>query len=178
MAEEVVRVRTIVVGERPRVLTEFLARRHALGQDVFDEVWDGEYHVAPGPSAEHGRVDYELSALLRPRARAAGLVGTGPFNLGHSDDYRVPDGGLHRGHPRGVFLSTAAVVVEVVSPGDETYMKFGFYSAHQVDELLVADPQNRTARIWQLIDGKYAETGRSDLLDVTAAELTLEIDWP
>jgi hypothetical protein len=49
-------MRTVVLGERPRVLDEFIARRRALGQDVFDEVWDGEYHVVPGPSAEHGRV--------------------------------------------------------------------------------------------------------------------------
>ncbi|WP_165486247.1 Uma2 family endonuclease [Frankia sp. Cppng1_Ct_nod] len=171
-------MRTVVLGERPRVLEEFIARRQTLGQDTFDEVWNGEYHMAPGPSAEHGRVDYELSALLRPRARAAGLVGTGPFNLGRRDDYRVPDGGLHRGSPSGVFLPTAAVVIEIVSPDDETFAKIDFYAAHGVDELVVADPARRTVQIWQLVNGKYDETGRSDLLHVTAAELTRDIDWP
>jgi Uma2 family endonuclease len=171
-------VRTVVLGERPRVLDEFIARRKALGQDVFDEVWDGEYHVAPGPSAEHGRVDDELSALLRPRARAAGLVRTGPFNLGTREDYRVPDGGLHRGSPRGVYLPTAAVVIEVVSPDDETYLKIDFYASHGVEELVVADPQLRTVRIWQLIDGALVETGQSDLLGVSAAELTRAVVWP
>jgi Uma2 family endonuclease len=160
------------------VLDELIARRQALGQDVFDEVWDGEYHMAPGPSAEHGRVDYELTVLLRPRARAAGLVGTGPFNLGTRDDYRVPDGGLHRGKPKGIFLSTAAVVVEVVSPDDETYLKFDFYASHGVEELVVADPQLRTVRVWQLIDGVLTETGKSDLLGVSATDLTRDIDWP
>ncbi len=171
-------MRTIVLGERPQILDEFIARRESLGQDTFDEIWNGEYHIAPGPSAEHGRVDDEISALLRIRARAAGLVGTGPFNLGRRNDYRVPDGGLHRGNPTGVYLSTAAVVIEVVSPDDETYAKIDFYAAHGVDELIVADPNRRTVRIWQLVDGKYDETGRSDLLDVTATELIDGIDWP
>jgi hypothetical protein len=53
-----------------------------------------------------------------------------------------------------------------------------FYAAHGVEELVVADPQLRIVRIWQLVDGKLAETGRSGLLQVTAAELTREIDWP
>jgi Uma2 family endonuclease len=171
-------MRTVVLGERPPVIEDFIARRHALGQDVFDEVWDGEYHMAPAPSAEHGRVDDELSALLRPRARAAGLVRTGPFNLGARDDYRVPDGGLHRGHPRGVFLPTAAVVVEIVSPDDETYLKIDFYASHGVEELVVADPQLRTVRIWQLVDGALVETGQSGLLGTSAAELARAIDWP
>jgi Uma2 family endonuclease len=171
-------VRTVVLGERPRVLDEFIARRRALGQDAFDEVWDGEYHMVPGPSAEHGRVDDELSALLRTRAQAAGLVRTGPFNLGTRDDYRVPDGGFHRGNPRGVYLPTAAVVLEVVSPDDETYLKIDFYASHGVEELIVADPRLRTVRIWQLIDGALVETGQSDLLGMSATELTRAIVWP
>jgi Uma2 family endonuclease len=171
-------MRTVVLGERPRVLDEFIARRQALGQDVFDEVWDGEYHVVPGPSAEHGRVDYELSVLLRSRAQAAGLVGTGPFNLGAREDYRVPDGGFHRGSPRGVYLPTAAIVVEVVSPDDETYLKIDFYASHGVEELIVADPELRAVRIWQLIEGALIETGQSELLGVSAAELMRDIAWP
>jgi Uma2 family endonuclease len=167
-----------VLGEPPRAIEEFIARRQALGQDVFDEVWDGEYHVVPGPSAEHGRVDYELSALLMPRARAAGLVGTGPFNLGTRDNYRVPDGGLHRGSPKGPYLATAAVVIEVVSPDDETYLKIDFYASREVEELIVADPQLRAVRIWQLIDGALVETGQSDLLGANATELTRAVVWP
>ena len=171
-------MRTVVLGERPEALEEFIARRQALGQDVFDEIWDGEYHVVPGPSAEHGRVEDELSALLRPMARAAGLVRTGPFNLGTRDDYRVPDAGFHRGSPTGVYLPTAAVVVEVVSPNDETYLKIDFYASHGVEEFVVADPQLRSVRSWQLVDGALVETGRSDLLGADATELTRDIAWP
>lgn len=171
-------MRTVVLGERPAVLEEFIARRRALGQDAFDEVWDGEYHVVPGPSAEHGRVDDELSALLRPMARAAGLVRTGPFNLGTREDYRVPDGGFHRGSPKGIYLPTAAVVIEVASPDDETYLKIDFYASCGVEELVVADPRVRAVRIWQFIDGTLVETGQSDLLGVNTTDLTHAIVWP
>lgn len=175
---EVGSVRTVVLGERPHELDEWLERRRARGQDVFDELWNGEYHAVPGPSAEHARVLYELTALLRPMAQQASLVGAGPFNLGDPDDYRVPDGGLHRGHPTGVYLPTAALVIEVLSPGDETYDKFGFYAQRGVDELLVADPQRRAVHIWLLRGDGYTEAGRSRLLGVTADELAHDIDWP
>ena len=171
-------MRTVVVGVRPPELVELIERRRALGLDTFDEMWNGEYHMAPGPSARHGRVDHDLVVALASRARRAGLVGTGPFNLGEADDYRVPDAGLHCGRPSAVYLATAAIVVEVVSPGDETFDKFDFYARHEVAEVIVADPQRRVVRIWRLSDGRYAETGRSDLLDVRAEDLGTEIDWP
>jgi hypothetical protein len=35
----------------------------------------------------------------------------------------VPDGGYHRGVPSVLYVPTAAIVVEVLSPGDETWLK-------------------------------------------------------
>lgn len=177
-------VATVVLGERPAELETWLARRRQLGQDRYDEVWEGDYHVAPGPSAEHAIVDSQLVRLLWPRAEQAGLVISTAFNLGQPDDYRVPDGGVHRAPPSGVFVATAAMVVEVVSPGDETLAKLGFYAGRAVEEVLVADPHLHSVRIWQLRaepPGQaphYEETGRSDLLSVTAARLAVELSWP
>lgn len=171
-------MRTVVLGHRPPELDQLIEKRRRCGQDRFDEVWSGDYHMAPGPSARHGRVDRELAVLLEPYARRAGLVGTGPFNLGHPQDYRVPDGGFHRGRPTGKFLPTAAVVVEVLSPEDETFDKFAFYAACGVEEILVADPQAKGVRVWRLCDGAYVETARSSLLDLGTAEATVGVDWP
>ena len=42
------------------------------------------------------------------------------FNLGEANNYRVPDGGLHRERAGRVYYTSAALVVEIVSPGDET----------------------------------------------------------
>ncbi len=52
----------------------------------------------------------------------------------------MPDAGFHRRGPDSVFLLTAAVVVEVVLPGDKTYDKLNFYADHSVDEVIVANP--------------------------------------
>jgi hypothetical protein len=171
-------VKTVVLGEQPPEIAAFLARRRALGQDRFDEVWEGDYHVVPGPHPWHGYVDRTLSEVLRPSASAAGLVGTSQFNLGEQDDYRVPDGGYHRGVPSEMFVPTAAIVVEIQSPGDETWEKFDFYARHHVDEIGVADPGAATIRWFRLAADAYQEVGRSDLLDVGVAQLTALIDWP
>ena len=178
---------TVVFGPRPPELETWLGRRRELGQDRCDEVWEGDYHVVPGPSAEHAFVDSQLARLLWPRAEQAGLSVTTAFNLGEPDDYRVPDGGVHRNRPSGIFVATAAMVVEVVSPGcpgDETLAKLTFYAGRGVDEVLIADPALRTVRGWQLQPGllgqksRYEETGHSDLLEVTGAELAAELRWP
>lgn len=171
-------MRTVVLGPRPPELEAVLERRRALGQDLYDEVWAGEYHVAPAPSHRHAVLDDEVAAVLRPLARRAGLVGSGPFNLGRPGDFRVPDRGLHRSRSDEVWLSTAAVVVEILSPDDETFEKFAFYAEHRVDEVLVVDPVARTVRCWGLAGESYVESEASDLLGVSVGDLAGGIDWP
>jgi len=171
-------VKTVVIGEPPVEIAAFLARRRALDQDRSDEVWEGDYHVVPAPHPWHGHVDSELAALLRPVAAAAGLYVTTQFNLGTPHDYRVPDGGYHRRVPSEVFVPTAAVVVEIASPGDETWLKPDFYARHRVEEICVADPQARRIRWFVLHGAAYAETEAGGLLSIVSADLEAGIDWP
>jgi Uma2 family endonuclease len=103
-------------------------------------------------------------------------VGAGPVNIGRFDDYRVPDRAYLRDLDMGTYLPTAAIVVEIVSPGDESYQKFGFYFAHGVEEVLIVDPQRRTVE-WYARDA-FARSGRSALLDVDEPTLHGEIHWP
>jgi len=173
-----VKVKTVVLGQPPVELEAFLDRRRALGQDVFDEVWEGVYHVAPASHLWHGYVDNVLAELLGPYARAAGLVGTGPFNLGDADDYRVPDRGYHRSLPSAVWVPTAAIVVEVISPDDETWAKFDFYATHDVAEICTADAVAGQLRWFVRAGPEYAEAGMSGLLDVTVSDLARQIQWP
>lgn len=172
-------MRTVVVGPVPDELAALIERRRAAGADLYDEVWEGEYHMVPAPGGPHAVLDNELAVLLHPFAQAAGLVGSGPFNLGRPDDYRVPDRGLHRSPPSGTWVATAALAVEIVSPGDETWDKLPFYAAHGVDEVLVADPQERRLTWLALSEtGSYEQVAASALLGLDVAEVAGQIDWP
>lgn len=170
-------MRTIVLGVNPDV-DAVIARRRRLGQDLFDEVWEGEYHMAPAGSGAHALLQIRLPLLLHPFATTAGLIASGPFNLGQPDDFRVPDVGYHRTKPVGVWHTTAAVVVEIVSPDDETYAKFDFYLAHGVEEIIVADPAERLVRCFRRAGTSFADAERSLLLGIDATSMTAEIDWP
>ena len=171
-------MRTVVLGEPPPPLQSWLERRRALGQDRFDEVWEGEYHVAPEAHARHGDVAHQLAVLLRPRAQAAGLWGSGPLNLGSPDDYRVPDQAYLRERATEVWNPTAAIVVEIVSPGDESHAKLGFYHRIGAEEVLIVDPLRRSVEWHRREEAGFERTGASQLLSVTDGELADEIDWP
>jgi hypothetical protein len=171
-------MRTVVLGPRPPELDALIARRHSLGLDTHDEVWKGEYHVAPAAHSSHGWLDQQLAELLGPLARAAGLGGTGAFNLGEPDDFRVPDRGLHRTRPNAVWIPTAAVVVEIESPDDETWDKLDFYASRGVDELLIVSVETRSVTWLALEKSQYEQVSESRLLGPESATLADRIDWP
>jgi Uma2 family endonuclease len=171
---------TLVVGSPPPELEILLARRRRAGADRLDEVWEGVYHVVPSPSGEHADIAQQLAEPLGPLARAAGFVPTmHEFNVGESKhDFRVPDGGLHRGRPHGTWHATAALVVEIASPGDESWAKLPFYASHRVDEVLIVDPTERSVALLALADGEYRRVERSRLIELGAGELADRLDWP
>ncbi|MGH3471758.1 MAG: Uma2 family endonuclease [Nocardioidaceae bacterium] len=171
-------MRTVVLGPRPAELDALIARRKALGLDTFDEVWEGEYHMAPAANSWHAWLDQQLAEVLGPVARRAGLITVGPFNLGSPDDFRVPDRGLLRVSPGATWLPTAAMVVEIESPDDETWDKLGFYASHGVDEVLVASPAGRSLTWLVRQGGAYVGTDHSALLGPESAGLGARIDWP
>lgn len=176
--EGLVIMSTLFVENTPEV-AEWLARRHELGLDKKDEVWEGVYHVAPYEHARNGMVKQQLSRLLYDTARDAGLIPADSFNLGLQHDFRVPDLGYVRAPatPRQ-YMPTAALVIEVLSPGDETFAKFDFYVTRGVEEVWVVDPLARSVRIWQARDGVLTETGLSGLLTLTARSVALSLEWP
>ena len=46
-------VPTLVRDPQPKEFEALLERRRQLGQDRYDEVWDGVYVMNPAPSYEH-----------------------------------------------------------------------------------------------------------------------------
>ncbi len=169
---------TVVFSDVPPLIEHWLERRRALGQDRFDEIWEGEYHVVPGPDGAHGRVDYQLPQILGRRARLAGLYGSGELNIGVADNYRVPDGAYLRSAHAMLYTPTAAIVVEIISPGDETRRKFDFYFEAGVEELLIIDPRRRTVEWFARGDSGFEAASGSALLGISAEELATELEWP
>jgi Uma2 family endonuclease len=173
-------MRTLVLDSSTAGFDELVERRRRSGLDRLDEVWSGVLHMIPAPSLAHARIAQQLAELLGPLARAAGLESAmHEFNLGDSEqDFRVPDGALHRPGAIGTWLPTAALVVEIVSPSDETWEKLPFYAAHEVDEVLIVDPAERKAHWLELVAGEYREVHRSGLIDLGPVELSERIEWP
>jgi Uma2 family endonuclease len=170
-------MRTVVLGTPPAEIERMIAHRRATGADLYDEVWEGEYHMAPAARGAHGELDGRLSRLLGPLADSVGLVESGPFNLGAPDDFRVPDRGI-RQPSNAAWFATAALVVEIVSADDETWEKLPFYAAHDVGEVVVVDPRDRSV-VWLERDGDvYRRVERSRLLGVDVAAISARVVWP
>jgi Uma2 family endonuclease len=136
--------------------------------------------MVPAPTGEHAVIAQQLAELLGPLARAAALIPSmHEFNVGTSKhDFRVPDGGLHRRQPQGTWQATAALVVEIASPGDESWQKLPFYASHNVDEVVIINPVERGVAWLALDGGEYTKVPKSGLIDLGPTELASELDWP
>lgn len=42
---------TVIVGPRPQAVDDLIEARRRLGQDRHDEMWEGDYHLAPDAHA-------------------------------------------------------------------------------------------------------------------------------
>lgn len=171
---------TLLLDPPPAALHALLESRRKLGQDGKDEVWEGVLHVVPAPSHRHADLVQQLAVILDGPARAAGLQPTmAEFNLGHSEqDFRVPDGGFHRPGAAEMWHPTAALVLEILSPGDESWEKLPFYAAHRVDEALIVDPEAHLIHWLALTSDVYSPIERSGLIELGPVELAQLITWP
>jgi Uma2 family endonuclease len=170
---------TLVFDPQPPELDDLLARRREWGADRWDEVWKGVLHLIPPPSHDHQRLAARLMILLDSYATTAGLELTGEIGIGSDRrDFRVPDLALHRPGAAAHWHPTAALVVEIVSPGDTSWEKLPFYAAHHIDEVLIVDPARQQVHWLTLTAGAYQSTARSALVDLRADELAARLDWP
>ena len=156
-----------------------LDERRRLGLDVFDEVWEGVLHMVPPPSGEHQRLG--IGAGRRSSCRSAkrrGLVASHETGLfAADDDYRVPD--IVASRPancsqRGVD-DTAELVVELRSPGDESYEKLPWYAARGVTEMLIVDPATRRFELYRNDGGAAVAVAPDDDGGVTLDTLGVRL---
>lgn len=152
-----------------------IEHRQKLGLDRHDEVWDGIYHMSPYANSWHALVENELAITLTPHARSRGLYVSSAFNFGtNKNDFRVPDLGVHQTRTKAVYLPTALMVVEVLSPDDESFIKIPHYLSRGVREVMIVDPEKQTIELHNIL-GVQSD---SKVLGVPVADLAAQIDWP
>jgi Uma2 family endonuclease len=121
----------------------FLQERRDRGDDRRDEMWEGVLHLVPQPLSRHQRLGADLLFALTPAARARGLVGAYESQLYRPDfedtDYRVPDlvYATEENWTRRGIAARAELVIEIRSPGDESFAKIPFYAEMRCQEVLI-----------------------------------------
>ncbi len=170
-------MKTVVLGDMPDILSSLIAERQRFGLDTHDEIWEGSYHMAPAPTGKHAKSGATIVRLLSDAADLIGLYSTLEFNLGGPKNFRVPDLGFHRTDPVSAWHATAAIVVEVRSPDDESYEKFEFYFDHGVEEILIADIETEIVQWYRRATAAFEKTDRSDILAISATQVKTVLRW-
>ena len=158
----------------PYIEQQLREERKLTGADRYDEVWDGVYVIAPMPTDEHQDMVLELAmalteAVARPRlARVRAGVNLSDRGDDWEHDYRAPDVAVFLRDGKAENLEThwrgaADFLVEVTSPGDQTYDKIAFYERLGVRELLIINRQSWTLELYRLEDGTLRLVGQSRL---------------
>jgi Uma2 family endonuclease len=156
-----------VIADFPK---HWLEERKRSGAHRFDEFWDGVLHVPPPRTSSQQALLGDLLSYLdeqwaRPRRCKAhhGVIITTPKDVANwLHNFRIADIVLldpprFRIDKNDYMVGAPLVVVEIASPGDETYEKFPFCAGLGVPEVWVIHRDSRTPEIHLLgADGKYA----------------------
>jgi hypothetical protein len=141
-----------------------LKRERALtGADRFDEVWDGVYMMAPLANNEHQWLALEFCLAIRQviSVPGDGMVFPGcnvsDREEGWKKNYRCPDVAVFlKGNPAKDcdthWFGGPDFAVEIVSPGDRSRDKLGFYAKVGVRELLILDRKPWRLELYRLDD--------------------------
>jgi Uma2 family endonuclease len=151
-----------VMADVPQHILEW---RRRTGADQFDEMWEGVLHMTPSPNREHQDFEGTLEFWLRLHwARARGCRVYHQINVSEPgtwpNNYRVPDLVLLTPARFAIdrneyFDGGPDAVVEIHSPGDESYEKFDFYAKVDVREIWVIDRDTRHPEIFELAGRDY-----------------------
>jgi len=156
-----------------------IALRRRFGADHHDEVWEGDYFLAPLPDNEHQQMVARFTGAFEEVIDWPGLGEVFPgTNLTDREtdwqfDYRIPDVAvlLKAGKAQnfGTYCRGAAdFLVEITSPDDRVREKLSFYGRLGVRELLVVDRSSWTLELYRWQEGELRLAGQSG---VTAGDV-------
>jgi Uma2 family endonuclease len=152
----------------PIVLPDVLALRKRTGADRWDEMWDGVLHMPPMPNRDHQDLGGELETWLRlhwarpNKAKVYHEINVAAPGGWPDENYRIPDLVLltpERFHiDRNEYFEGAPdVVVEIYSPGDETYEKLPFYRDLGVPEVWIIHRDTKEPEVYVLKRRRYKQ---------------------
>jgi len=161
--------------EDPHLLEE----RRRRGNDRFDEVWEGVLHMVPPPAERHGYFEGRLLIALDRWVTPRGLRIAGNVGFYRADnDYRVPDLSVYRPDQKTArgLAGAAELLVEIVSPRDESRAKLPWYAARDVREVLLVDRDTLAVELYACETGVpvRVEPAYSKVLDCTFTTLDSE----
>jgi Uma2 family endonuclease len=140
---------------------DILAWRKRTGADRWDEMWEGVLHMPPMPNREHQDLEGAMETYLRVHwARVYHQINLASPG-GWPNNYRIPDLLLLSPERFGIdhneyFEGAPDVVVEIRSPGDESYDKLAFYAELGVPEVWIVNRDSKEPEIYVLQDRHYA----------------------
>ena len=145
--------------------SELISQRKAAGIDRYDEVWEGIYIMSPIANNEHQSLATELSGSLVTVIDWKGLGRTlAGANVSDriedwTTNYRIPDVLVFLNETFAQDCGThwfggPDFAVEIVSPGDRTLEKLGFYASVGTHELLVIDRNPWQMTLYRLNNSK------------------------
>lgn len=160
---------TLIVTD-PREQARLIAERRAAGADRFDEVWDGDYVMAPLADNEHQELAGSLTGLFKmvlgwhTEARVLPGANVSDRETGWEHNYRCPDiavflPGTSARDCGSHWFGGPDFAVEILSPGDRTPQKLPFYASVNVRELLVVDRSPWSLRLYRLRNGQLIDDG-------------------
>jgi Uma2 family endonuclease len=174
-----------VIADMPK---RWLEERKTSEAAQWDEMWDGVLHMPPMPNRMHQDIGADLLVYLKLHwARPNGCRVNQEVNLTTPEDestwtlnYRIPDMVLltpDRFHiDRGEYMAGAPnVVVEIRSPGDESYEKLPFYAALGVPEVWVINRDTKIPEVFALQPGGGYSPRQPDAAGWLRSDLGIEL---
>jgi|SRR6056297_854898 len=140
-----------------------IAERVANGHDRYDEVWDGVYVMSPIADNQHQSLASTITSVIQNcfdwRGFGLTLAGANVSDrqTGWAKNYRVPDVLSFAKDTSAVDCGThwfggPDLAIEIVSRGDRTLEKLGFYADVKTSELLVIDRDPWKLTLYRLAD--------------------------
>ncbi len=164
---------TMIIQD-PDTQRRVIARRRRLGQDKFDEVWNGVYVMAPMANIEHQEFVSGLDCLLGEVVRSAklGMVLPGTNVSDQRADwkknFRCPDVAVFLNDTKAIKCGThwfggPDFAVEIASPGEKVKRKLVFYAKVGTRELLIVDRYPWKLSLYRLEEGELQLAGTSSV---------------